>query len=218
VRRVAPIALLAAVLAGCGGKSHTIAPAASTSTAGAGPPGRVVAIVGHTRVNEAQVAALMAFTRARALEEGEPFPPPGSAQYAAVRRKTISTLVTLVEYEQKASSLGIRFTRQAIITRAQTIESEGAPQGKDPPEVQYAKLLLARLGLVRDGLFTYVSQSVSVTPAEIRAYFEQNRSFYDTFPAAKKTIRDQVLAVKRNKVASRFFLQLPKQFHVTYVR
>jgi hypothetical protein len=79
-------------------------------------------------------------------------------------------------------------------------------------------VLLARLGLARDVLFVYVSKGVAVTSAEVQRYFQQNRSFYENFPAAKKTIREQVLAQKRNKVAIAFFARLPREFHVTYLR
>ena len=52
--------------------------------------------------------------------------------------------------------------------------------------------------------------------AEIHAYFEKNRAFYENFPAAKKTIREQLVAVKRNAVANAFFEKLPSEFKVAY--
>jgi hypothetical protein len=216
LRRLAPLAVIA-VLAGCGGKSHSNAPTPVTTSKGAGQA-QAVAMVGDRPITEAQVAALMAYSRARALEEGELFPAPGTAQYAAVRRKAISSLVTLVEYEQKARAIGVRFTAEQIADRAETIESEGTPEGKDAPAVQYAKVLLARLGLARDALFAYATRSVAVTSAEIDAYFEQNRTFYENFPAARKTIREQALALKRNKIAIAFFARLPRAFRVKYLR
>ena len=213
MRRLAPLALIA-VLAGCGGKSHSDTDAESTTAA---QDSKTVAVVGRTRITEAEIAALMAYSRARATEEGEQFPARGTAQYAAVRRKTISSLVVLTEYEQKAAAVGIHFTADQIEARAATIESEGT-EGKDSPTVEHAKELLARLGLARDALFAYATKSVSVTPAEIRRYLAQNRSFYKNFPAARKTVRAQLLALKRNRIATAFFARLPREFHVTYLR
>jgi hypothetical protein len=215
VKRLALLCLAAMALAGCGGEGAK--PGKTVARSGGGPkPARVLATVGLTKITQRQVAALAAYSRARAVEEGEVLPRPGTALYRAVRQKAIDTLVTLAEYEQKAASLGIHFDRQAILERAKSIENEGT--NKDTKQVEGAKQLLARLGLYREALFTYVTRNVVVTKADVHAYFEKNRRFYENFPAAKKTIRDQVLAVKRNNVGNAFFAKLPGEFKVVYKR
>jgi len=215
VKRLALLCLAAVALAGCGGGGAK--PGKTFARSGGGPkPAQILATVGPTKITQRQVAALVAYSRARALEEGEVLPRSGTALYRAVQQKAIDTLVTLAEYEQKAASLGIHFDRRAVLERAKSIESEGT--NKDTNQVEGAKQLLARLGLSRDALFAYVTRNVAVTKADVQEYFEKNRRFYENFPAAKKTIREQELAVKRNNVGNAFFARLPSEFKVVYKR
>lgn len=214
MKRLLLICALAVAPLGCGGAGGSSKPAQITAGTTVARTPEVFAIVGPTRITASQVAGLIAYGQARAQEEGEPFPPQGTAQFAAVQKKAIDALVTLAEYEQKAASVGIHFTPEAITERAKTIEQEG--RNVDTPQVQSAKRLLARLGLARDALFTYATRKVVVTKADVHAYFAQNRTFYENFPAAKKTIHEQVMAVKRNNVGNAFFARLPSEFKVVY--
>jgi hypothetical protein len=198
LKRLAIIGVLALALVACGGESS----------------GKTLATVNSEKVAESDADALVSYSRARAEEEGEDFPAKGSPQYGAVEKKAVDTLVTLAEFEQKADSLDIHIDKDAVEERAKSLESEGS--GKDDKETERAKELLAKLGLLRDALFAQVTKDVTVTAPEIRAYFERNRVYYDNFPAAKKTIRAQLVGVKKNAVADAFFRKLPSEFKVIY--
>jgi hypothetical protein len=200
LKRLASIGVLTLTLAACGGGGES--------------SGKTFATVNGEKVTQSDADALVSYSRARAQEEGEDFPATGAAQYRAVEKKAVDTLVTLAEFEQKADSLGIHIDKDAIEERAKSLESEGS--GKDDKETERAKELLAKLGLLRDALFAQITKDVTVTAPEIRAYLEKNRVYYENFPAAKKTIRAQVVGVKKNAVADAFFRNLPSEFKVTY--
>src|SRR3954447_8079806 len=98
LRYVAPLAVLALLLAGCGGGSSDNVSSDD------------VAVVGSAHITQQQFNEQLAIQKASLKASGQPFPDAGSTQYAQMRSNIVDLLVQQAEFAQEAKKLGVTVT------------------------------------------------------------------------------------------------------------
>jgi SurA N-terminal domain len=155
VRRLAPLALASAALAGCGG----------------GGGNDAVAHVGGAAVTQKQLDAVVRHFRDEAAREGKSFPQDGSRELRQIRNRLLGLLVYRTELAQAAHRLGITVSEDEVSRRlAGSAGGEEQDQHGDtfPRETVETQLL-------NEAIFRRVTRDVTApTPAELGA--KRNRA------------------------------------------
>jgi parvulin-like peptidyl-prolyl isomerase len=169
-----PIALVAVILAGCGGGGS-----ASLKTDD-------VAVVGKTHVTKAAYDTLLKQAQASFKQQGRAFPKPGTAEYQTVKGQAITLLVQQAERESKASSMGIKISTSDIDKRLTQIKKQYF-KGKDSLyQAQLKKQHLTdasvrddiRSQLISEAVFNKVTSSVTVSSSAIHDYYTTHPQLY----------------------------------------
>jgi parvulin-like peptidyl-prolyl isomerase len=169
-----PIALVAVILAGCGGGGS-----ASLKTDD-------VAVVGKTHVSKAAYDTLLKQAQASFKQQGRAFPKQGTAEYETVKGQAITLLVQQAERESKASSMGIKISTSDIDKRLTQIKKQYF-KGKDSLyQAQLKKQHLTdasvrddiRSQLISEAVFNKVTSSVTVSSSAIHDYYTTHPQLY----------------------------------------
>ena len=107
MRRIAFLAVLAAILAGCGGDS------------GLSLPPNAIARVGDRLITRAQFDAAMNQTRHVFSVLKRPFPKPGTPEYDQIKDSNVALLVDRARIEVEAKRAGIVVTAAQVEARLQ---------------------------------------------------------------------------------------------------
>src|SRR5437870_2805745 len=86
---LAPLAVLAVLVAGCGGGSKSSSPSGSSTSLGNG----VVAIVGNEKITLADFNEVLARAKRQYKVQKKPFPRAGSPDYQTVQQQIVRFLV-----------------------------------------------------------------------------------------------------------------------------
>ena len=106
------VAVLAAVLAGCGGSG------------GGSVPGGAVAKVGGTTITQQQFNDLIEQAKKSYKTNKKKFPPAGSSEYQTLKNQAVQYLVQRVEFSQEAEKLGVVVTDKDIAARLAQIKKQ----------------------------------------------------------------------------------------------
>ena len=194
------LAVVAIVLAGCGGSSTKAVPSDS------------VAVVGSAHITKTQFTLLMDGTKSAYVARKTPFPKPGTSQYKALQDQTMKYLVQQSELEQKAKALGITVTDKDVQARIAQIKKQYFA-GNDAKYKQQLKaqgltepLLALNLHgqILSEKLYNKVTSGVKVTDADIKAYYDAHKSTYSQ--AASRDVRH--ILVNNKKLADSIETQL----------
>ena len=98
-------AVLAAVVAGCGGSSGKQS-----------VPDGSVAVVGERTISAQQLDSLLAQARRGYATQKKTFPKAGSPAYRTLRDQAVTYLVQVSELEQRAQALGVHVTQKQVTT------------------------------------------------------------------------------------------------------
>jgi sugar phosphate isomerase/epimerase len=146
LRRVAPLALTAALLAGCGGSGE-----------------KVVAHVGGREITADELNSVVEHFREEAKREGRQFPDDGTVAFRRLRNRLLGLLVYRAELKQAAHRLGIRVTEEQISARlpagAEAEEDANDDSARDSVETQ----------LLYEAIFRKVTQHVKARAGPERA-------------------------------------------------
>src|SRR5579864_1388907 len=177
------LALLTGVLAACGGGGSKAVPSDS------------VALVGKDSITKTQFNSLMDAT-AKVDKVNKQTPPTvGTTAYKQVQDRVLAFLVQLDELTQKGSTLGVSVTDQQIQTQIDKVKKQyfGGNEAKFEKGLASQGLTLDiyrlewRSQLLSQGIYTKVTKSVTVTPAEVQSYYLTHKSTYTT--AASRNVR-----------------------------
>ena len=185
IRRNSPLLLLALIavlaVAACGGGSSS-----------ADVPDGAIAVVGDKTVTKEEFDALIEQQKKNAEAQKQDFPAAGTPEYEALKATLVKSLVEQKEWELEGESMGINVTDQEIETQL-----EQAKQQNGLTDEQKYQAALVKLGLtdaqVRDRLRTQiltnkiyeaVTKKVTVTDADIQAYYDKNATQYQQ-PASR---------------------------------
>jgi len=197
-----PLALVAIVVAGCGGGG---------GKAAALDPGDV-AVVGQTHISKASFDALMQQAKSSFAQQGKPFPKQGTQDYETIKSQAVTLLVQQAEKEAKAQSEGITVTDKQIQTRLDQIKKQyfNGSQKKYLAQLKLQKLTDAQVRadlrhqLYSEKISNKVTSSITASDSDVHAYYLAHKSSY-----GKPESRDvQYILVKSKTLASSIYSQL----------
>ena len=124
------IALVAALVAGCGGSSDSASLQSDD-----------VAVVGDTHISKADYDALIAQAKRSFAQQTPPrkFPAQGTPEFQTIRGQAVTLLVQQAEREEKATSEGIKITEKQIDDRLAQIKKQYFQNSEAKYKAQLAK-------------------------------------------------------------------------------
>jgi foldase protein PrsA len=167
------LALLAGVLAACGGSSESV-------------PSDSVAVVNGDSITKAQFNSLMAATAKVAKVNKQTAPKVGSAEYKSTEDRVLSFLVQLDELTQKGKSLGVTVTDAQVQQQVNKVKQQyfKGDEAKFETGLAGQGLTLGiyrlewRSQLLGQAIYNKVTKDVKVTPDQVSAYYNAHKSSY----------------------------------------
>lgn len=171
------LATLAVLAAGCGGGG----------SASGTVPADAVATVGSTPITKSDFDALIAGAKSSYKGQNKAFPAVGTPAYSQIRDEAVKYLVQGEEIAQEGAKLGVNVTAKDISAKikqdAQTYEGGSMP--KLVAALKKVGLTLSqyetqtRLNLVDQDVYTKVTAPVTVSNADVKKYYDQNKATYN---------------------------------------
>ena len=169
------LALLAGVLAACGGGSKSV-------------PTDAVALVGSDTITKAQFNSLMDATAKVDKVNKQTPPKAGTAEYKAVQDRVMAFLVQLDELTQKGATLGVTVTDAQVEKQVDKVRKQyfGGNEKKFEQGLAQQGLTVDiyrlewRSQLLSQAVYNKVTKGIKVTPAQVQAYYNTHKSAYTT--------------------------------------
>lgn len=170
----APILVVAALVAGCGGGSS------------ASLKSDDVATVGNVHVTKAQYDALIAQAKRSFAQQGRPFPKQGTTEYETVKGQAMTLLTQQAEREAKASAMGIKISDKDVQKRLDQIVKQYFHNKQSEYQAQLKKQKLSdtqvrediRSQLISEAVFNKVTKNASVSDSDVHAYYVSHPQLY----------------------------------------
>jgi len=200
IRRLIPLALVAALAAGCGGGSS------------AELKDDDVAVVGSKHIDKSQFDALMGQAERSFKSQGRKFPKQGSSDYATIKNQAVTLLVQQAEREEKAGEMGVDLSDKDVDARLAKIKKQyfGGSEKKYKQQLKTQNLTDEqvrrdiRAQLISERVFKKVTGSVKVSNEQIHDYYIQHPQLY-----AQPQSRDvRHILVKNKTLADKIYAQL----------
>lgn len=168
----AALAAVTLVAAGCGGSDEV--------------PADSVAVVDGTSISRATLDDLLARAKKSYTAQKRSFPKAGTSEYQSLQTQAVAYLVQRQEYAREADKLGIDVTDGQITKKLQEVKKQyfGGNQKKFEQGLAQQGYTVATLRddirsqLVTEGIYKKVTNDVKVTDADVKSYYEQNKSKY----------------------------------------
>jgi foldase protein PrsA len=186
IRLAVPVLLLALAalpaLAACGGGSDT-----------PDVPSGAIAVVGDKPVTKQEFDALIEQQKKAAEAKKQDFPAVGTPQYEAVKAAVVKGLVEQREWELEGDAMGIKVTDDEIESQLKQLKQQffGGDEQKYQAELTKQGLTdqqvrdQLRTRILSNKVFAAVTKDVTVSDADIAAYYKQNSSQYQQ-PASRE--------------------------------
>ena len=166
-------ALVAVVLAGCGGGSDDV-------------PADAVALVDGQAVPRQDYDAVISQAKTSYKNQKREFPAAGSQEFQTLRSQVVQFLVQREQFEQEAEERGIEVTDKQVDARLEQIQKQYFNGDKKKYEKQLKEQGLTerqvrndlRAQIISEKLFAQVTGVVKVTDAQIEEYYEKNKAQY----------------------------------------
>ena len=192
------LALIAALaLAACGGGG----------TSSADVPDGAVAVVGDKTVTKEEFDKLIEQQKKSAEAQKQDFPEPGTAEYEALKATVVKGLVEQKEWELEGEAMGVEVTDQEIETELDKLKQQYFQGDEQKYSAELAKQGLTdedvrnelRTRVLTNKIFEAVTKKVTVSDADIKAYYEKNPTQYQQ-PASREVrhilVKTEALAQK----------------------
>jgi hypothetical protein len=168
------IALVAALVAGCGGGG------------GASLKSEDVAVVGSEHISKSDFDALLAQAKRSFQSQGRKFPKQGTTEYETVKGQAVTLLVQQAEREEKAKSMGVSISDKDVDARLAQIKKQyfGGSETKYQAQLKKQKLTNAqvrddiRAQLVSEKVFAKVTNDAKVSDKDVHAYYTSHPQLY----------------------------------------
>jgi parvulin-like peptidyl-prolyl isomerase len=172
---VAVLAAVGCVAAACGGSSS-----ASSLSDG------VIAQVNGEDITKAQLDTLLAQAKRSYKVQKQSFPSAGTTEYQQLRDQAVAYLAQRVEFEQKAKEMGINVTDAQVKNYLTTFKKKnfGGNEKKYQDALKAQGLTeadwqdIVRLRLLSQAIYNKVTNDVTVTDKDVKAYYQENISQY----------------------------------------
>jgi len=193
------VAFGAFVAAGCGGSSN------SSSSGSSGVPSDAVATVAGQPITRNQLDDLLAVTKLTYKQQQQQFPKAGTAEYQALEQQAVSYLVAQKEYEQEIARRGLTVTTADVDKALTTL----VKQRFNGSEAKFDAFLKStgytkdefqtglHRQLVEQRLHDAVTKGVKVSDADIKAYYDKNKSSSTYTTPAQRRVRHILVAVNK---------------------
>jgi parvulin-like peptidyl-prolyl isomerase len=177
------LALVAALLAGCG-KSSSSSGGSHETKLGKG----VVAIFGATQITQAQLDQALENAKNQNKASGQPFPSAGSPEYKQIQDRAVELLAQRAQLDEKAKQQGIVITDKQVEERLDQVKKQYFGGSDARYKAQLKKQGLTdeqvrddlRGTLVSEALLKKAESNIRVTDAEVEAYYDQHHAQYST--------------------------------------
>ena len=174
----AALAAVTLVAAGCGDSDEV--------------PADAVAVVDGTSITRSSLDGLLARAKKSYAAQKRAFPKAGTSDYQSLQTQAVAYLVQREEYAREADKLGIDVTDQQIAKKVEEVKKQyfGGSQAKFEKGLEdqgYTKATLEediRSQLLTEGIYKKVTTDAKVTDADLKSYYEKNRSTY-TVPESR---------------------------------
>jgi len=169
------LALVAAVVVGCGGGSDEV-------------PSDANAVVDGTDVPKSEFDALIAQAKKSYSLQKRDFPKVGSPEYNTLKNQAVQFLVQRTQFEIEADKLDVEVTDKQVNDRLAQIKKQyfGGSEKKYQDQLKQQGLTEEsvkrdiRAQLVQEGIFKKVTEDIKVTDKEIEQYYTENKAQYGT--------------------------------------
>lgn len=189
--------LLVAAACGSGSKS-------SDAKGSGGLPGGAVATVAGKSITRTELDELMKSAAPQYKQRtGQDFPKPGTAEYQALQQQAAVYLVTQEEYAQEAAAAGITVTDADVDKGLDALIKKqfSGDRKKFDAYLKTSGYTLAdfkaseRRQILSNRLSKFVTKDAKVTTAEIKAYYEKNKSSAPYTTPAQRRVRHILVAL-----------------------
>ena len=221
VRLRVPLAGLALVstallISACGGSSSKSTTSNGT-TSGTSVPATAVAVVGGQDVARSKLTTLMTQVCVQYKAAKKACPKPGTAAYKQLQQSFVAQLVQQAEFDAAAKQLKVTVKESDVtknLVKLQLQYAKGASGAVDLTKwrtvlaqnhtTQAVVLQNLRDGLERSAIYTDLTKNVTVSPADVTAYYNKNKKAYST--PASRVVRH--ILVKTKALADKIYQQL----------
>jgi foldase protein PrsA len=178
---LALMAVLAVAACGGGGSSS------------ADVPEGAIAVVGDKTVTKEEFDNLIEQQKKSAESQKQDFPAAGTPQYEALKATVVKGLVEQKEWELEGEAMGIKVTDQEIGTQLDQLKQQNGLTDEQKYQAELAKAGITdaqvrdqiRIRLLSNKIYEAVIKKVTVTDADIKAYYDGNPSKYQQ-PASRE--------------------------------
>jgi foldase protein PrsA len=187
IRRNISLLLLALIavlaVAACGGGDSTSADV----------PEGAIAVVGDKTVTKEEFDALIEQQKKSAESQKQDFPEVGTPEYEALKATVVKGLVEQKEWELEGDAMGIKVTDQEIETQLDQLKQQFFQGDEQKYQAELAKQGLTdqdvrdelRTRVLTNKIYEAVTKKVTVTDADIQAYYDKNPTQYQQ-PASRE--------------------------------
>jgi foldase protein PrsA len=187
IRRNVSLLLLALIavlaLSACGGGG----------TSSADVPEGAIAVVRDKTVTKEEFDALIEQQKKSAESQKQDFPAVGTPEYEALKATVVKGLVEQKEWELEGAAMGIKVTDQEVQTQLDQLKQQFFQGDEEKYKAELAKQGLTdedvraelRTRVLTNKIYEAVTKKVTVTDADIQAYYEKNPTQYQQ-PASRE--------------------------------
>jgi parvulin-like peptidyl-prolyl isomerase len=204
IRVIALVAALAlgAAAAGCGGDDGETADV----------PDGAIAVVGDREIPKAEYDRLVSQAKKTYEARDQEFPAAGTPDFAQLRNAIVRSLVEKTEFEIAAEELEVEVSDADVEKRLKELKEQFFEGDQEKYEAELAKQGLTdaqvrtdvRTRLLSERIFEQVTKDVKVTDEEIQAYYDENKTQFET--PASRDVRH--ILVKQKARADDLYRQL----------
>jgi len=187
IRRNIPVLLLALVavlaVAACGGGGSSSVDV----------PEGAIAVVGDKTVTKEEFDQLIEQQKKTAESQKQDFPEVGTPEYEALKANVVKGLIAQREWELEGESMGIKVTDQEIETQLNQKKEQYGLTDEQKYQAELAKAGITdaqvrdqvRIEILTNKIYEAVTKKVTVTDADVQAYYDQNATKYQQ-PASRE--------------------------------
>ena len=187
IRRNIPVLLLALVavlaVAACGGEGSSSADV----------PEGAIAVVGDKTVTKEEFDQVIEQQKKTVEAQKQDFPEVGTPEYEALKANVVKGLIAQREWELEGESMGIKVTDQEIETQLDQKKEQFGLTDEQKYQAELAKAGITdaqvrdqvRVEILTNKIYEAVIKKVTVTDADVQAYYDQNAAKYQQ-PASRE--------------------------------
>ena len=201
IRIALPLLLAAAVVAasGCGGSDSSV-------------PSGSVAVVDGTPITKDDLDTLIARAKKSYVSQKRAFPKAGTSDYQSLQSQAVAFLVQRAEYAKEADKRKLAVTDEEIQARVNKVKKQYFAGSQKKLDAQLKAQGYTPEGfradieaqLISEKLYNQLTKSVKVTDAEVKKYYEDNKSQYEV--AESRDVRH--ILVKQKALADKIYAQV----------